>query len=143
MYRDDPTEERPILVVAFNGRVYGKDPRTGVTHWEHQLEGMGHTQVELTFSRGRIYASNGYTVACFAYPTGERLGTTQVPGSYRGRPTMLVEGDYLYLATNGELSCFDRDGKLVWHDPFPGKGLGSVALGFPGNVRQSDNVGSH
>ena len=32
-------------------------------------------------------------------------------------------------------------GQRVWHQPFKGRGLGSMALAFPGNVRQADDVG--
>jgi outer membrane protein assembly factor BamB len=141
MYRTDADPDRPVLVVAFNGRVFGLDARTGQRQWSHDIT-PGHGEVELVVQSGKLFAAVGRTLLCIAYPTGELLGKTTLPGTYQSRPTMMVNGDLLYVASGGELTCLDASGKPLWHEPFVGKGIGSIALGFPGDVRQADDVGS-
>ncbi len=134
-YRD--TDERGLLIVAFNRRVFGKDARTGETVWETQLGGALVT-VEIGICQGRVFASNGRVLACLDYATGEVLQTIETNANYPCRPTMLIENELLYLATSGELFCYDLGLNELWREPFAGKGLGPAALGFPGNVRQAD-----
>lgn len=140
MYRMDNDSDRPVLVVAFNGRVFGLDARTGQRVWSHDIK-PGHGEVELVVQPNRVFAAAGRTLVCLAYPTGELLGKTTLPGTYESRPTMMANGDLLYVATGGELTCVDAAGRALWHEPFVGKGLGSIALGFPGDVRQADERG--
>jgi outer membrane protein assembly factor BamB len=141
MYRTDSDSDRSVLVVAFNGRVFGLDARTGRQVWSHDIK-SGHGEVELVVQSNRVFAAVGKTLVCVAYPTGELLGTTTLPGTYHSRPTMMASGDLLYVATGGELTCVDASGRPLWHEPFVGKGIGSIALGFPGDVRQADDAGS-
>ncbi len=142
MYRRSAEEDRSILVVGLNGRVFGVDPATGAHVWEHALSSVPSGEVELMIHGARVFASNGRKLACFEYPSGRPVGVVDIPGAYKGRPTMLLENDRLLVATRGELSCYNMDGQLLWHDPFAGKGVGSMSLGFPGNVRQADDIGS-
>jgi hypothetical protein len=55
---------------------------------------------------------------------------------------MVIERDRIFVGSNGEVSCFALDGRALWTQGFPGKGMGSVSLGFPDNVRQGDDTGS-
>jgi outer membrane protein assembly factor BamB len=138
-YREDGREDRSILVTAFSGSIFGLDPATGAVRWRHAL---GDGTIELQFRAGRVFASTSQVLYCFEYPSGVPLGRVQIPDQYGGRPTMLIEGDRIFLGTHGELSCFDLTGKVLWAQPFQGQGFGSMALGFPNNVRQADDVGS-
>lgn len=139
-YREDGREDRSILVTAFNGTLFGLDPTTGAVRWRHAL-GHGGT-VELQLHAGRVFASTSQALFCFEYPSGVLLGQVRIPTKYWGRPTMLIEGDRVFLGTSGELSCFDLSGNVLWTQPFQGDGLGAMALAFPGNVRQADDLGS-
>ena len=57
-----------------------------------------------------------------AWSTRLRKGSSLVP--------ILVEGNRLYAVSGGELSCLDASsGKLVWHNPLRGFGMGFAALG--------------
>lgn len=139
-YRDDAREDRSILVVAFNRRIFGLHPRDGSVAWERALEGMG--EIEVQIAQGRDFAVTHSHLYAFRYPSGEPIGRVPLPGTYKGRPSLVIERDRLYVGCSGEVTCFDLDGRALWVQPFTGKGLARVTLGFPGNVRQADDVGS-
>lgn len=141
MYREGG--DASVLVVAFYGRVFGLNPSTGQQLWAYELGGgLGRGEVELVISEARVYACDGRTLMCVEYPSGRWLGSSPMPGSYKSRCSMVLQGDRLYVASGGEVTCFDQNGQVIWHQPFQGAGIGSVALGFPGNVRQADDAGS-
>ncbi|MEC7519869.1 MAG: PQQ-binding-like beta-propeller repeat protein [Myxococcota bacterium] len=140
-YRESGAEDRSILVVAFAGKVFGIAPADGSVRWEHSVAYAG--AVELQIHGGRVFASTGASLHCLDYATGRLLGKVQVPDRYKGRPSMVIEGDRLYLGSQGEVTCFRlSDGAALWTQGLEGKGLGRVALGFPGNVRQADDAGT-
>lgn len=139
-YRDDGTEDRSVLVVAFNRRVFGLRPVDGAVLWEHAMEAPG--EIELVLAHERVFAVTSFHLEVFRYPTGERLARVALPGKYRGRPSVVLERGRLYVGAGGEVTCFDLDGQVVWLQSFVGKGLARVSLGFPGNVRQSDDPGT-
>jgi outer membrane protein assembly factor BamB len=138
-YREDGREDRSILVAAFSGSLFGLDPATGTVRWQHAV---GDGTVELQFRAGRVFACTTQTLYCFEYPSGVLLGRVPIPDQYGGRATMVIEGDRIFIGTSGELSCFDLAGKVLWTQPFQGRGFGSMAIGFPDNVRQADDLGT-
>ena len=131
-YREQPMP--PVLVVAFNGRVFGVDLATGEARWEHNLSGVESPAILVTSDA--IYAASERKLTCLRYPDGKRLWSVDV--SAGGRATLLLEGDRIVVAHQGEVACFTRDGARTWHNAFTGKGVGVVALGTPGNVAQAD-----
>jgi len=141
MYRQDASEDRSVLVIGLHGRVMAFDAHSGVQRWEHTV-GHGSGKVELIVHARRVFASTGWELLCLAYPSGRQLSKVTLPTSYNGRVTMLLEGERLNSGSNGEICCFDLEGQLQWHDGLTGKGLGSVSLGFPDNVRSADDVGA-
>jgi hypothetical protein len=142
MYRDDAAEDRSILVVGLNGRVLGMQRRTGQILWEHQLQEWVSGEIEILIHRGRVYALGQHLLLLIDYATGTKLRETRLPGTFRGRSVLLLDGDQLFIGTGGEVSCFDLDGNALWHDPLKGRGVGAVGLAFPGNARQADTAGS-
>ena len=144
-YRRNAAEDRSLLVAAFAGRVFGIDARTGERRWEHRIGGaLAGGEIELLVEGDRIFAKgSGPTLALLEYPTGRLVGQLELPGTYHGRSTMLLEGGLLFVASRGEITCVRAaDAAVVWHDPMKGKGIGSVALAFPGRMRQADDPGS-
>lgn len=139
-YRESGAEDRSVLIVAFGGKVFGIDPSSGSIRWEHVI--AYGAEVEVLIERGRVYATTGRELHCLDYGTGRLLGKVAVPDTYKGRPSMVIERDRIYLGSNGEVTCFSIDGTPIWVQGFKGKGMGAVALGFPGNVRQADDRGS-
>ncbi len=125
-----------MLVVAFSGSIFGLDGATGATRWEHSLAYNG--EVELLIQHGRVYATTGLALHCFDYASGRVLGKVHIPDRYKGRPSMVIERDRIYVGSGGEVTCFSIGGEALWTQGFSGKGIGRVALGFPGNVRQAD-----
>lgn len=55
---------------------------------------------------------------------------------------MVVAGGHIYVGRAGTVSCMTTRGQPVWVQKFEGKGFGSVALGFAGNIRQADDAGT-
>lgn len=140
MYRQDGEVEHAVLVLGLGGQVLGMNVQDGTVLWEHRIEPAG--EVELAFRGDRVYATAGHFLCAIRYPDGAPLFRVEVPGTYKGRPSMVIEGGRILLATRGEITCFDLDGRQLWHDGLTGRGVGSVSLGFPGNVRQADDAGS-
>lgn len=138
MYRNDAAPNRSVIVLGLFGRVIGKDRMTGATVWEYDM-GVA-SEVELAIEGDRIFASSGREIFAIEYPTGRLIGRAPIPGR-AGRCTMLVDGQQLFTGVAGEIACFDWNGILLWHDPLPGRGISSLSLGFPGNVRQADQRG--
>lgn len=138
MYRVDAAPNRNVLVLGLRGRVIGKDRTSGATLWEYDM-GTQY-DVELAVVDDRIFAGAGREIFAIEYPSGRLIGRAPIPGS-GGRCALLVDGQQLFIGVAGEINCFDWNGQLLWHDPMPGRGTGSMALGFPGNVRQADQRG--
>lgn len=141
-YREDAREDRSVLVVAFAGQVFGLEPRTGSIVWEHALNRHRWGEVEVLVQGGRVFATDGRELHCLDYRTGSPIGRVVIPDRYKGRPSMVIEGDRIFVASQGEVTCFSVAGDLLWAQEFSGKGMGAVALGFPGNLRQADDAGT-
>ncbi len=138
-YRESANEDRSILVTAFAGKLFGLHRDDGCIAWTRLLGG-GH-EVEILIDCGRVYATQGREVHCVDYETGELVWEVKMPNAYEGRPTMVVERDHLFVGSAGEVSCLSLQGEVVWTQHFVNMGIGAVALGFPGNVRQAADWG--
>lgn len=138
MYREPATTPRDILVSAFSGKLFGLERRTGKIRWELTL---AHSQgvVDLHIGDTVILAVTTRMLAFIDYATGKLLREVQQTSDNLSiRPTALLDGEHIHVARDGEVSCYTLSGDHVWTQPFAGKGYGAVALGFPGNVRQTD-----
>lgn len=137
-YREPGVDNPLLLLVALNGRMLALHRETGVIAWEQVLGRMGGT-VELASIGELVFAVTAQGMLHrIDYQSGELLSSKQLPGTYRGRATMVVDGGMLYVAAGGEITCVDRDGEVRWFNGLKGKGVGATALGFPGNLRQAD-----
>ena len=125
--------------MAFGRQIFGLDPSDGRVVWEHPLQGSGN--VEFVIAHERVFAVTSSYLHTFHYPTGNPITALALPGRFKGRPNVVLERGHLYLGTSGEVTCFDLDGRALWVQSFKGKGVARVTLGFPGNVRQSDDIG--
>jgi hypothetical protein len=130
-----------LLVTSFNNRVFGIVPSTGEIYWEHVLEGLV-TSPEIAIEQGVVIAVNMDYVTFMDHATGLLIGRVALPTANRMRPTMIVHERHVYIGRAGDLSCVSFDGRLLWTQPFPGRGHGTMAIGFPGNIRQGDHMGS-
>jgi outer membrane protein assembly factor BamB len=141
MFRSSAAEDRSLLIVGINGVVMAMSPQSGRAIWRNDLKGAGHGVVELLVTADLVVATGqGTRIHALAYRTGETLWTAEHTSS--GRATFLAEGELLFVAKGGELCCFSLDGERLWHERFSGHGMGTIALGFPGNVRQADWAGT-
>ena len=126
----------PVLVVAFGSRVLGLDPARGAVVWKHELTGTA-SEIFLVVTPTLVVAVGYVGIACFRYPTGEKLWSADSATS--GRPTVLLDGDRLFVGRMGEVECWSLSGTRLWHEPFKGFGMGPVAIGVPDRVAQADH----
>jgi len=131
-----------IIVAAVGGKLIGLDSSSGSTRWENGMDGGGYGEVALAVTGERIIASASRgKVFCLEYPSGRELWTAKT--SAIGRATILVDGANVIVGKSGKLDCFDvESGRLRWSSALPGTGFGTVAIGVPGNVVQSDDEGT-
>lgn len=135
MYRSDAAVDRSVLIAAFGSRVFGIERGSGQIRWEAELAGA---DVEIVIADATVIAATQTHLAFIDYRSGTIHKSVALQGNWIGRPTMIIDGEHIYVGGNGEVSCYTLRGDAVWLQPFKGKGTGAVALGVPGNVRQAD-----
>lgn len=133
-YRTNPTPP-PILVVAFQGRVFGVRKTSGRKVWEHRFD--LDTVVRVRVRDGRVFAA-GSSLVCLDLATGATRWSAQISGAlFSG--TLLVDGDCLLVGDSGMVACYDvRDGKLLWVNRFEGEREGHVTLACELSDAQAD-----
>lgn len=132
---------RDILIVGINGQVLGIDVASGAVKWEDGLKGGGYGEVALAATDRHVFASAlAAMLFCFDYATGRLLWKEETSAS--GRASVVVQDERVYVAKGGEINCFTFEGRRLWAQPLPGRGLGSVSIGFPGNIVQADDRGA-
>ncbi len=130
------------MIVAVAGRVAAVDVATGKELWRNELSGTGIGAVEMLIEGDRVYVvvASGMPLVCLDYATGEERWRSTT--STVGRAVLLSDGPHLFVARNGYLDCFDRDGQRRWSNGLSALGTGPTAVGLPGNVRQADAEGN-
>jgi outer membrane protein assembly factor BamB len=130
----------PVLIVALGGSVCGIDAKSGAWLWKNALPGGGFGEVAISVHEGFVIAAaNGAVVYCLDSQTGHELWRAETDRS--GRATILVQDDRVFVARSGVVDCLDLDGHKQWTQALPAMGSGRLALGFPGNVVQADDIG--
>ena len=140
MMRTSSAPDRSVLVVSFASKVFGLDRWTGAPRWEVDLAGYGEADLHIVAEV--VIAVTSSHVVFLDYRSGGVHAKVSLGVNYERRPTSIVDEGHLYVGANGELVCFTLQGQRVWHQPFTGKGMGSMALALPGNVRQADDAGA-
>jgi len=135
MYRRDASPDRSLLISAFAGQIFALDRATGAIRWEVNIG--DYSAVELFLAEGVVVVATLKHLAFLDYATGALHRTVEL-AAHAGRSTMLVDGAHIYVGGSGAVACYTLRGDCVWSQPFKGKGIGDVALGLPGNVRQAD-----
>jgi outer membrane protein assembly factor BamB len=133
-------DDHTLLLVALGGKLVAIDHSSGTIRWEDGLSGGGYGEVALAAGQGRVFASaQSAKVFCFRYATGEQMWTAKT--SSMGRASIVIEGDKVFVSKGGEVDCFSLDGTKLWSQGLKGKGIGTAAIGFPGNIVQGDDRG--
>lgn len=119
----------PILVVAFDGKVFGLEPTTGREVWRYEI---GAYVPAVAFDGERVFVAATGHVAALDYLSGRELWRHK---SEFGATKQIVvaQGGLVFVAWASEVECFTRDGRRLWGQPFKGQGYHETALGFPGN----------
>lgn len=133
MYREEPSAAT-VLVAAADGKVLGLDRATGTVLWGHDL---GAGTVELVLTDSMVIACTSAQLWCIDYPSGRRIGAVMLP--FPGRPSLLVDGQFIYVGAGGQVSCYSLQGVPLWTRTLT-PGAARVAVGLPGHVRQVDEA---
>jgi outer membrane protein assembly factor BamB len=142
MNRAEAGHDRTVLISAFNNKIFGVNRQNGQLLWQVELgAGYGPT-VDIAIIDNVVVAVCGATLSFIEYRTGRVYKEVKLAGEPSSRPTLLIDGQHVYVASDGELGCYTSAGDLVWFQPFKGHGHGTMALGLPGNIRQADSLGS-
>jgi outer membrane protein assembly factor BamB len=131
----------PLLVSAFNAKVFAVDRTTGDIVWKFLL--VRGDIVELAIDDQVVIACTTRTLVFLDYATGREIKYILRDDVAAGgtRPTMLVDDHHIYITGSGTVACYTTQGDLLWEQKFSGEGLGNAAIGFPGKVRQADDPG--
>ena len=133
-----PVSPIDLLVVAFNGRVFGVHPRTGNRIWRYEIG--GYPIVRSQVYDQRVYAVGGALV-CLEHATGRLIWRTELETTFTGG-TLLVGGGIVAVADAGEVTAYESEsGRHLWTDGFQGEGVGGVSLALPGISSQNDRSG--
>jgi len=136
MYRENATEDRSLLIVALSGNVMALDARSGKRRWEYALGGVA---TEVLVHGGRVYVVGSQRpFVVLEYATGREMVKHANLATWNGRPTMLIDQGRVFVASGGEVFCFDLEGELLWQNEMKGRGIGSIALALPDHARQAD-----
>lgn len=138
-YRESAAEDRSLVVADIAGTLIAHDVRTGERRWRREL---GNGASRAVVHRGRVFVVvDNLGLWVLDYATGKTLRDHQGLASWKGVPTLLVDGERVFVASAGELFCFDVEGELLWHDPYRGCGTSSVGVAVPGANASADHRG--
>jgi outer membrane protein assembly factor BamB len=130
-----------ILILGISGQLVGLDALTGAIRWQDGMKGGGYGEVSLAANDELVFASaQSAKLFCYRYQTGELLWAADTSSS--GRATIIVEGRLVFCAKAGEVDAFTFTGERQWTQALKGKGIGRIAMGFPGNLVQADDRGA-
>lgn len=123
-----------VVVIAFNGKVFGVDPDSGARHWSFD---SGHaTTLRLAIGDDRVYCCG---LRCGLTCLDLESGKVQWRNADAKGETLLLAGNRILVGEQGEVRGFSVvDGTKLWEDQFKGMGIGEVAMGIPGHVVQAD-----
>lgn len=126
---------KDLLFVGISGCVAAFHKKTGEKVWETLIRSCPH---QLCVEKERVYvAMQGGDLYILSAHTGEIVKKSSFPG--RGQnPTLLVEGDYVFVTAGGEVTTFDLEGNLQWTNPFKDYGNNMIALATISKDRQGD-----
>lgn len=124
-----------LLFTVFHTGVLALDQRTGDQVWETLLP-LGRSQV-IAHDK-RVYIASEQAGLCVLDASNGEM-TKQVALSGSGQaPTLLIEGERVFVSCGGEIQAFDLEGELLWTNACEGKGNGPVSMATMNSDRQAD-----
>jgi outer membrane protein assembly factor BamB len=121
----------PLVVVASGKFVFGIEVSNGMTRWAYALKAHPCRAV---VANDRVYVAGHTELACLEYLSGKQIFhiNTQITTDV----TLMVDGERIYLGSQGRVACFDHVGRKLWsNDLGTSEGVG---LAVPGMAQQVD-----
>jgi len=127
-----------FLIVTIGGFVVALNRASGERVWEHALPSSLMSRCQTVVHESTVYAAaqSGHLLL-LDYATGKQRACTTFKGSGQA-PALLLDHETVFVIMGGEVTAFNLEGKILWHEPLKGKGNGAASLAFPGNDRQPD-----
>lgn len=111
---------------------------SGKKVWEHALPSALLSRCQTVVRESTVYvAAHSGHLLLLDYATGKERACTTFKGSGQA-PALLLDQEELFVVMGGEVTAFDLEGEVLWHEPLKGRGNGVASLAFPGNDRQAD-----
>jgi outer membrane protein assembly factor BamB len=132
MYRNDAHEDRSLLLFGVERELTAYNRDTGKIAWTFQHETMYGYYVDFVVMNGRVFLAAGKWVVCLDYKTGKPLGQVELPSIVL---RILEDDDRIYAFGGDDLSCLDKEGRLIWTTRKPFYADSKMpTVGFPGNI---------
>ncbi|MEO8705550.1 MAG: PQQ-binding-like beta-propeller repeat protein [Kofleriaceae bacterium] len=132
----------PLVITAFNNRVFGLDRDTGAIRWRVETGDMLTNPIELAIDDTTVIACTAFHLVFIDYLTGQVRQKVERTDKAKGaRPLMVLSDGHFYIAGSGVLTCYSAAGNHLWNQAFKGEGYGEVSFGVPHLVRQADEKG--
>ena len=132
-------ESGELLLMAGAGWVQALNANTGEQAWVCSLDAPKPQTPSVAVSGDHVIVATSGQLYCVDYTTGAKKWQRPCLAA-TSRPTLLVEGDRIYLAGTSRTECFDTNGKQLWAGSAPAV-TGYVALATRNSAAQAD-VGS-
>ncbi len=121
------------LVIATSGKfTFAIELRSGMTRWAYALK-SDHT-CRVVVANDKVYIAGQSELASLEYATGREvfhINTDLGPDI-----TLLVDGDHIYVGSNGRVACYGQFGERHWlNDLGTNAGIG---FAVPGLAQQID-----
>lgn len=144
-YRN-PESSWPLIVVL-KGIISALSRETGEIQWGHNMDESVWRSAQparLAFHEDLLFVATPTRLACI-HQSGELRWSVVRQFSVRKTAAattgpVVAHDCQIYLASSGEIECYDFDGELLWTNPMKGKGYGPIAMGFPDSIGQGDAI---
>ena len=128
-------EAAALLFASFGKGVHALDSTTGEIVWSNQDCGRAAGGA-LIHRDGRLFLAGWGEAHALNARTGKLLWSLTLEAKVRCG--LILEGDRLFVASNGVVACIHVSGKLLWQNEFRGLGYGCVAFAIGDQFARDD-----
>ncbi len=130
MYRGI-VNSKPLVIVASGKFVFAIQISNGMTHWAYALKGA---PCRVVVENDRVFVAGNNELVCLEYGTGKEI--FQIHTDIAPDPTLMVDGEQIYIGAGGRVACYGPFGERNWiNDLGTSSGVG---FALPGLAAQID-----